>query len=118
VFNRSKPRAWRGKILFIHAAKEFEAGKNQNFLRDTHVAKIVDAYRRFEDIEKFASVVGLEAIRANDHNLNISRYVDIAEEEEKLDVAEELHKLREMEKARAAAEARMNELLAELGFKV
>ncbi len=118
VFNRDKPRARRGKVLFVHAAKEFEAGKNQNFLRDAHIKKIAEACRRFADVEKFASVVGLDAIRANDHNLNISRYVDIAEEEEKLDVAEELRKLRAIEQERAAAEARMNALLAELGFKV
>jgi type I restriction enzyme M protein len=118
VFNRDKPRMRRGKVLFVNAARELEAGKNQNFLRDAHITKIADACRRFEDIDKFASVVGLDAIRANDHNLNISRYVDIADEEEKLDVVEELRKLREIEKERGAAEARMNVLLAELGFAV
>lgn len=117
IFNRKKPKARRGKVLFIHAAKEFEAGKNQNFLREPHIAKIVKAFRAFKDQERFASVVDLETIRENDYNLNISRYVDVTEEEERLDVATELKKLRTVEKERSAAEARMNSLLVELGFK-
>ena len=116
LFNRNKPRERRNQVLFIHAAKEFEGGKNQNHLREAHVQKIVDAYHGFADVEKFAAVVGLDAIRANDFNLNISRYVDIAEAEEPLDVAEELRKLRVVEQERSQAEARMNALLAELGF--
>lgn len=117
IFNRTKPKARRNRVLFIHAAKEFEAGKNQNFLREPHIKKIVKTFKSFQDEERFASVVEMDAIRDNDYNLNISRYVDITEEEEKLDVATELKKLREVEKERAAAEERMNTLLAELGFK-
>lgn len=116
LFNRNKPRERRGKVLFIHAAAEFEAGKNQTFLRERHIKKIFETYREFAPVDKFASVVEIEAIRANDFNLNISRYVDIAEEEEQLDVAVELRKLRVAENARAEAEAKMNQLLAELGF--
>ena len=92
-----------------------EAGKNQNFLRERQIKKIVETYREFAPVEKFASVVEIDAICANDFNLNISRYVDIAEEEEQLDVAVELRKLRVAEKARAEAEAKMNHLSAELG---
>jgi type I restriction enzyme M protein len=116
IFNRNKPRERRGKVLFIHAAAEFEAGKNQNFLRERHIKKIVEAYREFAPVEKFASVVEIDAIRANDFNLNISRYVDIADEVEQLDVAVELQKLRVAEKTRTESEAKMNRLLAELGF--
>ncbi len=116
IFNRNKPKERRGKVLFINAANEFEGGKNQNFLREPHIHKIVEAFHAFKEQERFASVVELPAIQANDFNLNITRYVDIAEEEEKLDVAEELKKLRAAEKERAVAEKRMNELLAELGF--
>jgi type I restriction enzyme M protein len=116
LFNRNKARARRGKVLFIQASGEFESGKNQNFLRAPHIDKIISAFRNFAPVEKFASVVDIAAIRANDFNLNISRYVDSSEEEEPLDVAAELKKLRIAEKARTEAEANMNRLLAELGF--
>ena len=52
----------------------------------------------------------------NDWNLNISRYVDTSEEEERIDVSEAVRRLREMEQERAAAEETMNRYLAELGY--
>ena len=67
-------------------------------------------------MEKYARVVPLAEIEANDWNLNISRYVDTYEEEERIDVAEAVRKLRDLEHERAAAEATMNRHLAELGF--
>ena len=67
-------------------------------------------------LEKFAAVVPLETIAANDYNLNISRYIDSAEPPPQLDVANELRKLRELETKRNAAEARMDKLLKELGY--
>lgn len=68
-------------------------------------------------LEKFAAVVPLKEIaEENDFNLNISRYVDSTEPPPQLDVAEELAKLRELEKARDKAESEMNELLKELGY--
>ena len=58
----------------------------------------------------------LADIEQNDWNLNISRYVDTSEEEERIDVGEAVRKLRELERERAAAEARMNRYLEELGL--
>ena len=55
-------------------------------------------------------------IEQNDWHLHISRYVDTSEGEERIDVAETVWKLRELEKERAAAEATMNRYLAELEF--
>ena len=55
-------------------------------------------------------------IEQNDWNLHVSRYVDASEEEERIDVAEAVWKLRELEQERAAAEATMNRYLAELVF--
>lgn len=40
--------------MFIDASKEFKPGKNQNTLEQEHIDKIVDAYVKREDIEKFA----------------------------------------------------------------
>ena len=69
-------------------------------------------------LEKFAAVVPLEEIAGeNDFNLNISRYVDSSDPPPQLDVAEELKKLRDLEAARNAAEAKMNDLLKELGYE-
>ena len=83
LMNRSKPKKRQGKVLFVHAAEEFEDGRNQNYLREEDVKKIAATVRADEDIERYARVVELKEIADNDFNLNISRYVDTAEPEEK-----------------------------------
>ena len=116
VLNRAKPAARKGKVLFIDASGEFEEGSNQNRLRDQDIERISRTFRAFADVEKYARVVPLAEVEQNDWNLNISRYVDISEEEKRIDVAEAVRKLRELERERAAAEATMNRYLAELGL--
>ena len=58
----------------------------------------------------------LEEIESNDFNLNISRYVDTTEPVEVMSVEEALAQLRDAEQRREEAVAKMDELLAELGY--
>ena len=118
VLNRSKPAARRGKVLFIDASAEFDEGSNQNRLREQDVKHVADTFHAFADVEKYARVVPVAEIERNDHNLNISRYVDTSDEEERIDVAAAVRKLRALEQERAAAEATMNRYLTELGYGV
>ncbi len=117
IFNRNKSIERKGKVLFIQAADEYEAGKNQNHLRDQDIQKIVNTFKEFKDIERYARVVTLEEIKNNDYNLNISRYVDTSLPEEKIDIKEALTKLRQLEKERDNAASEMNAYLKELGFE-
>ena len=117
VLNRDKPAARKGKVLFIDASREFEEGSNQNHLRDQDIEHVSRTFHGFADIEKYARVVPLAEIEQNDWNLNISRYVDTSEEEERIDIAEAVRKLRELEQKRAAAETAMDRYLAELGYE-
>ena len=118
VLNMHKPAERRGKVLFVDAAQEgyFRQGKAQNFIDPEHVDKIVEAYRAFEEVERFAHVADLDEIAANDFNLNISRYVDTTEPVEVMSVEEALAQLSEAERRRDEAVAKMDELLTELGF--
>jgi len=63
-------------VLFIDASSCFEKGKNQNFLLDTHVDRIIGAYSERADEEHFSHVTTPAEIKGNDLNLNIPRYVD------------------------------------------
>jgi len=82
------------------------------------VAGVRDWLENGTALERFASVVEMTEIAdENDYNLNISRYVDSAEPPPELDVAEELARLREVEKKRNEAEKQMDKLLAEIGFR-
>ena len=83
---KSKRNGNSGNILFIDASKEFKAGKNQNVLEQEHIDKIVDAYAKRVDVDKFAHVADMSEIIENGYNLNIPRYVDTFEEEEPVDL--------------------------------
>jgi len=116
VMNREKKRERKAKVLFIEASREFREGSAQNYLRDEDVKKIAATFHAWKDVPKYARVVDLAEIEKNDFNLNISRYVETAEAAEKVDVAAAIAKLREAEKKRAEAEAKMNGFLKELGY--
>ena len=68
----------------------FRAERAHNFLDPEHIAGIGEAYRAFEDVDRFAHVADLAEIEGNDFNLNISRYVDTTEPVETMSVAEAL----------------------------
>jgi len=116
IMNRNKKGKRKGNVLFINAAHDFIAGRNQNNLGDEHINRIVKAYKAFKDEERYARVVSLEEIKENDYNLNISRYVDTTEPEEKIDLKAAIKELRKLEKERAKAEEKMNKFLEELGY--
>ena len=118
VLNKAKPAERKGKVLFVDAAQEgyYRPGKAQNFLDQGHIARIVNAYQAFEDVERFAHVADLEEIAGNDFNLNISRYVDTTEPTDVMSVEDALAQLREAERRRDEAVARMDELLAGMGY--
>ena len=118
VLNKAKPVQRRGKVLFVDAAQEryFRPGKAQNFLDRGHIGHIVEAFQGYEEVERFAHVADLEEIAGNDYNLNISRYVDTTELVAVMSVEEALAQLREAECRRDEAVARMDELLAGMGY--
>jgi len=82
----AKPAERRGKVLFVNADAEYRAGRAQSYLDPEHIQKIVEAYRRFEDIPSFAAVVNHEDLSANAFNLNIRSYADNAPPSEPHDV--------------------------------
>ena len=83
-------------ILFIDASQHFEKAKQQNYLRDVDIFKVVDTYRNRSEEEKYSKKASLKEIAVNDYNLNIPRYVDTFEAEDSIDlnsIAEELKAL-------------------------
>ena len=116
VLNRDKPHPRKGKLLFIDASREFVEASNQNYLRNRDIARIAETFRSYASVKNYACVVGLAAIEQNAWSLNITHYVDTSPEEEPLDIAQAVRKLRELERERAAAEMIMNRHLVELGY--
>jgi len=100
ILDSNKLEERKGNILFINASNECESHpeiRRLNIIAERNRSNIVDAYRRFENIEGFAKVVSLEEIRKNDYNLNVTLYVYPKEEEEEIDLAVELEKYEKTE---------------------
>ena len=75
ICRAAKPKARKGKILFINAINEVTRERAQSFLTDAHIERIVAAYRDFADVAGFARAVPLADIRAKDGNLSIPLYI-------------------------------------------
>ena len=73
-------------ILFIDASNHFEKAKNQNYLREQDIEKIVSTYRDRIIEDKYSYLSSLNEVKENEYNLNIPRYVDTFEEEEVIDL--------------------------------
>lgn len=121
IFNKGKGD--NTNVLFIDASQHYESGKNQNRLRDTDIAKIVETYEQFRqgDLppgvveEKYSYVASLEELKENEFNLNIPRYVDTFEEEEEIDIPATQAEIERLEKELDDVQAEMAHYLKELG---
>jgi type I restriction enzyme M protein len=86
----TKPPEREGKVLFINADDEYREGRAQNFLMPAHIEKIVTTFQEFHNVyangARYARVVEIEELAANDYNLNIRRYADNAPPPEPHDV--------------------------------
>ncbi|MBQ5989856.1 MAG: type I restriction-modification system subunit M [Oscillospiraceae bacterium] len=105
-------------VLFIDASGEgnFEKGKNQNNLRDCDIEKIVDTYKKRENVDKYSYVASKEEIVENDYNLNIPRYVDTFEEEVPIDIDAVREEIKAIDKEIDEVQKQMDEFLKELGL--
>jgi len=103
-------------VLFINAAEHFTKGKRQNQLGEADIERIVSTYRDRTERERYSRRVWMQEIRDNDCNLNISRYVSTAEAEPEIDLVAVHGDLVQIERELAAAKAKHNAFLVELGL--
>jgi type I restriction enzyme M protein len=82
--------AGRKGIFMVNASQGFMKDGNKNRLRHQDLHKIVDVFTRQIETPKYARMVSLAEIEANDYNLNIPRYIDNAAEEDQQDIAAHL----------------------------
>lgn len=103
-------------VLFINAADNFEKSKRQNNLLPEHIDKIVTTYKNRTEETRYSRRVTMDEIEKNNFNLNISRYVSTAEEEELIDLDEVNKKLVDLDKEINKARETHNAFLKELGL--
>jgi len=109
-------------VLFINASEDFARGKRQNKLRDgqngepNDIQKIVETYQYRYEEDRYSRRVSMKEIEKNDFNLNISRYISTATEEQEIDLAIEHKKLVALENDISKALEQHNKFLEELGL--
>lgn len=103
-------------VFFVDASKEFRKEGPRNYLDPEHIDKIVEAVLKREDVEKFAHLATFEEIQSNDFNLNIPRYVDNSEKEEKIDISATFADLAKLERQEAEVDVQLSKYFQELGI--
>jgi len=76
VCRAAKPKARKGRILFINAVNEVTRERAQSFLTDEHIERIAKAYLTLADQAGFTCVATLEEVRRKDGSLSIPLYVE------------------------------------------
>jgi len=114
IFKKNKTD---NNVLFIDASREFKDGKNQNFLTEEHLSKILETHKNRETVDKYAYLASFDEIKENDFNLNIPRYVDTFEEEEEIDLMAVLQEREQLKGKLADLEVEMAGYLKELGYE-
>jgi type I restriction enzyme M protein len=121
IFNKAKGK--NKNILFIDASQGYDAGKNQNKLREKEdIDKIVGIYRQFNEgklkagvaEEKYSYVATPKEITENDYNLNIPRYVDTFEEEAEVNITKVQGEIERLEEELKTVQKEMDKYLKEL----
>jgi type I restriction enzyme M protein len=87
VLDKENAAARRG-IFMIDASKGFLKDGNKNRLREQDIHRIVDTFRKAQDVRGYARMVGFDEIRSakNDYNLNLPRYIDASIAEDLQDI--------------------------------
>jgi type I restriction enzyme M protein len=123
--NRNSPEQNKNadNVLFIDASNHFEKVKAQNFLRDSDVDRIMEAYTKRELLapekaDKFSYVASMAEIAENDYNLNIPRYVDTFEEEDPVDLDAVATELSELEAQMKSVDTELSDFCTQLNIKV
>jgi type I restriction enzyme M protein len=80
--------AGRKGVFMIDASKGFRKDGPKNRLREQDIHKIVDTFTRQGDVPRYARMVPVTEIAdsKNDFNLNLPRYVDSTEPEDRQDI--------------------------------
>ncbi|MDO9482922.1 MAG: N-6 DNA methylase [Hydrogenophaga sp.] len=91
VLDKDNAAARKG-VMMIDASKGFIKDGNKNRLREQDIHRMVDAFRKGEDVPGYARLVPLDEMASdkNDFNLNLPRYIDSSEPEDIQDLTAHL----------------------------
>lgn len=111
VFKQVKEAKKKKKVLFIDASDQIRVGRAQNFLEPEHVQQIHSWFTRYQDVENYVKLAGLEELEENDYNLNIPLYVEKVIEDNLPSVEEALADLKKAWQESLEAEEKFKRIL-------
>jgi len=86
VIDKEGAQARKG-IFMVDASGGFMKDGPKNRLREQDIHKIVDVFTRQDGADpKYARMVGFDEIEKNDYNLNLPRYIDSSQAEDRQDI--------------------------------
>ncbi|KAA1376584.1 SAM-dependent DNA methyltransferase [Aeromicrobium fastidiosum] len=119
VFRDQKPGERKDHVLFVDGSARFVTGKNQNLMSPDDVDTLIEAYRTGEDPDGDGGanvrLVPVDEIAANQFDLNMGRYIQVAAEET-ADLGATLVAYADARQNRIEAESTMFERLAAAGI--
>ena len=115
--NKNKQEKKKGKIVLLNASKEFYKGQPKNHISGEGINKIVNAFIKGEDQEKFVKVISLKEAQKNDYNLSPSRYLNLADEESYRDIPEILKDLSTLKVTSNKIDQEMHKMLSAIPLK-
>jgi len=86
VLDKEGAQARKG-IFMIDASKGFRKDGAKNRLRERDIHKIVATFNALREVPGYSRMVPLSEIEANDYNLNLPRYIDSSDPEDRQDLA-------------------------------
>jgi len=114
VINKNKRKP--GEIILINASNLFEKGRPKNFLPESTIERISDLYLGWKEEDGISKVVAKEEVVKNDYILSPSRYVAQNGEDDTLPLEDAVVQLKEAEEERQEADAKLRDILSQLGI--
>jgi type I restriction enzyme M protein len=85
VIDKEEAHTRKG-VFMVDASKGFQKDGPKNRLREQDLHQIVDVFTKRLEVPKYARMVSFDEIEKNEYNLNIPRYIDSQEPEDRQDI--------------------------------
>jgi type I restriction enzyme M protein len=96
ILDKNKPATRKGKIMFVYAARDFQEGKGRDRLCEKDIQKIESTVKSYKNIDKYCHIADIAELEENEFNLNVTRYVDISEPEDQINIQDTYNSLQKL----------------------
>lgn len=117
ILNKSKDIDRKNKILFINASEEYEKeSRSQNYLNQKQRDKIIEAFRKGMELNKYSKFVGIDVIREYKYSLNTKEYIEYEELKGRLENSIELGTIAEVLRGVSISKDDLEKLKDDTGY--